>query len=319
MSEKTITKFFVFVICFSFVCLFFSGCSAVFPTGSRGKNRTYENSPYEKPRVLGRLESKEIDESSGLAASKCQPDVFWTHNDSGDDAFIFALGPKGENLGTWKVAGAKNTDWEDIAEIKTPTGECVLYIGDIGNNRRDREELVIYRVGEPRVSPESKNSSRKNPLETEPAAAIRIAYPDQRHDAEALMVHPATGDIYILSKQKSDPAAVYRLKSGYDPNGVNRLEKLTDFTVPAVPYGFLTGGDIAPDGKHVIICDYFDAYELTLPDGAKNFDEIWKQPPVTVELGPREVGEAVAYAADGKAIYATSENKNPPFIEVKRK
>ena len=99
----------------------------------------------------------------------------------------------------------------------------------------------------------------------------------------------------------------------------NQLEKLTDLTVPAVPNGFLTGGDISPDGKHAIICDYFNAYELTLPDGAKNFDEIWKQKPLIVELGERKQGEAVGYSADGKSIFATSEGKNSPLIEVSGK
>ena len=66
----------------------------------------------------GRVSHCEITESSGIAASKCQSDVLWTHNDSGDNAFIFALDSTGEKLGTWKVSNAKNIDWEDIAEIK---------------------------------------------------------------------------------------------------------------------------------------------------------------------------------------------------------
>ncbi|HQU83988.1 MAG TPA: hypothetical protein PKY59_12710, partial [Pyrinomonadaceae bacterium] len=122
-----------------------------------------------------------------------------------------------------------------------------------------------------------------------------------------------------LSKRLSGASAVYKLKSNYDLTNTNTLEKLADFTVPAIPNGFLTGGDISPDGKRVIICDYFNAYELILPEKAKNFDEIWKEKPKIVELGTREVGEAVTYSADGNSIFATSENKNSPFIQVKRK
>ncbi|MEP6901503.1 MAG: hypothetical protein ABJA66_07110, partial [Actinomycetota bacterium] len=276
-------------------------------------------SNYDKPKVIGKIETGEITESSGIAASKCQPDILWTHNDSGDDAFIFALNSKGEKLGTWKVSGAKNIDWEDIAEIKTTGGECILYIGDIGNNTRTRGEFTIYRVKEPPVSADNKSSSKKNPLETEPSEAIKFTYPDMRRDAETLMVHPTSGDIYILSKRLSGASAVYKLRSDFDLNKTNKLENIGDFTVPAIPNGFLTGGDISPDGKQVIICDYFDAYELVLPDNAKNFDEIWKEKPLVVELGAREQGEAVGYSADGKSIFATSEKKNSPVIEVKRK
>lgn len=321
MLQKTIPKFFGFVISFSLVCLIFSGCSSVFSTRNANNGNTNENtvSNYGKPKIVGIIESPEIKESSGLAASKCQTDVFWTHNDSGDEAFIFAFNIKGEKLGTWKVTGAKAFDWEDIAQIKDASGECVLYIGDIGNNTRSRGDFTIYRVREPQVSPVNKSSSKKNPLLTDAAEAIKFEYPGARRDAETLMVHPATGDVYILSKSLSGAAAVYKLKSGFDSSKTNKLEKLADFTVPAIPNGFLTGGDISPDGKRVIICDYFNAYELVLPDAAKNFDDIWKRTPLTVELGPREQGEAVAYSADGKSVFANSENKKSPLIEVRRK
>jgi len=319
MLQKTITKNFSFVISFSLVCLIFAGCSSVFSTGNDSKNVSDKNQIYEKPQVVGKIETNEIKESSGVAASKCQADVLWTHNDSGDDAFIFALDTKGEKLGTYKVAGAKNYDWEDIAKVKTPNGECVLYIGDIGNNTRIRDEFTIYRVKEPQITPDAKSSSKKNPLPTDAAEAIKFVYPDMRRDAETLMVHPVSGDIYILSKRLSGASAVYKLKSNFDLTKTNKLEKITDFSVPAIPNGFLTGGDISPDGKRIIICDYFDAYELVLPEKAKNFDEIWKESPQKVELGAREQGEAVGYSADGKSIFATSEKKNSPLIEVKRR
>jgi hypothetical protein len=321
MLQKTIPKFFGFVISFLLVCLIFSGCSSVF--SSRAGNGSNANgnssSNYDKPTIVGTIESAEIKESSGLVVSKCQPDVFWTHNDSGDDAFVFAFNTKGEKLGTWKVTGAKAFDWEDISQIKTATGECVLYIGDIGNNTRSRGEFTVYRVKEPNVLPENKSSSKKNPLATDASEAIKLAYPDVRRDAETLLVHPATGDIYVLTKSLSAASVVYKLKSDFDLNKTNKLEKLAEFTVPAIPNGFLTGGDISFDGKRVIICDYFTAYELVLPEKAKNFDEIWKETPVKVELGPREQGEAVAYSPDGKSVFASSENKKSPLIEVKRK
>lgn len=326
MLQKTIPKFFGFVISFALVCLIFSACSSVFSGENGNDNKAPANSSgnYEKPQIVGKIESKEINESSGLAASPCQPDVFWTHNDSGDndavdEAFIFAVNKKGERLGTWKVAGAKNVDWEDLAEVKTADGSCVLYIGDIGNNTRVRDEFTIYRVKEPQISANNRSSSRKKPLETEAAESIRFTYPDLRRDAETLMIHPASGDIYIISKRLSGAAAVYQLKGGFEINKSNKLEKIADFTVPAIPNGFLTGGAISPDGKRVVVCDYFNAYELTLPETAKNFDEIWNESPKIVELGAREQGEAITYSTDGKSIFATSEKKNSPLIEVRRK
>ena len=132
-------------------------------------------------------------------------------------ADIFALDLKGKKLGTWRVTNSKNVDWEDIAAVKNTNGECFLYIGDIGNNTKNkRSKFTIYKVKEPSVTAVAADSSDKNPLSTEPAEAIEIQYPDSAFDAETLMVNQQSGDIYILSKRLSEPSAVYKLKSNYD-------------------------------------------------------------------------------------------------------
>ena len=319
MLKKTITKFSVFVISLALVCLIFSGCLPASSSDIKNGNDKKSSSEYEKPQVVGKISSSEISESSGIAASKCQPNIFWTHNDSGDNAFIFALDSKGTKLGTWKVSGAKNDDWEDIAAFKDAKGECFIYVGDIGNNERLRSEMTIYRVKEPQVSDANKSSSKKNPSITENAGAIKFEYPDSRHDAETLMIQPKSGDAYILTKRLSGASGVYKLAADYSLNKTNILKKIADFSVPAFPNGFLTGGDISTDGRRIVVCDYFDAYEILLPEKATDFDEIWKQKVSVVGLGKREQGEAVAFSADGKSIFATSEKKNSPLIQVKRK
>jgi hypothetical protein len=324
MSSKNITKKISFVTILLLFCLNLSGCNLLSAGSFNGSNQNAGNTnkefsaEYQKPEIVGIISSPEITESSGIVASRCNAGVLWTHNDSGDSAFIFALDAGGKKLGTWKVQGAKNYDWEDIATFKTPGGECFLYIGDIGNNARTRGDFIVYRVKEPTVSADT-NSSKKNPLSTAPAEAIKIDYPDMRHDAETLMVHPQTGDIYILTKRLSGASGVYKLAANYSRDKTNRLEKIADFSVPAIPNGFLTGGDISPDGKHVVLSDYFAAYEITLPAAAKNFDEIWKEKPIRLELGERKQGEAVGYSADGRAIFATSEGKKSPLIKIERR
>ncbi len=322
MSRKTITKNCVIVISLAVFCLTLAACSPV--SSSVGKNDSDNNNKnvsidYEKPKTVGRITSGEIDESSGIAASRCTENVLWTHNDSGDAAYLFAINTEGEKLGTWKVTNAKNNDWEDIAAFKDAKGECFLYVGDTGNNERLKSEMTIYKVREPKVSGADKSSSKKNPIATEAAERIKFDYPDMRRDAETLMIHPQTGDIYVLSKSFSQPSGVYKLHANYDLNKTNTLKKIADFSVPAIPNGLLTGGDISPDGKHVILCDYFNGYEIILPKEAKNFDEIWKQTPLIIDLGAREQGEAVCYSLDGKSVFATSEKKNQPLIEAKRK
>lgn len=316
MPRMNITKFAAFVI-FSGVGVSQLCCASLSNDSLANTIPESEQAKYEKPTVVGNLKSDEITESSGLVASKCQTDVIWTHNDSGDGPYIFAINEKGEELGTWKVAGATNKDWEDISERREPDGKCYLYIGEIGNNKLEREELAVYKVLEPTVIGQTKNSTRNEPLETESAFVLRFKYPDSRQNAETLMVHPITGEIYVLSKSKNEPSGVYRLKPEFGES-VQIASLISKVTVPAVPNGLLTGGDISGDGRHVALCDYFYGYEITLPDSAKSFDEIWTQKPIRLDIGKRNVGEAIAYSQDGNSVLSTSEDRNAPIYQVNR-
>jgi hypothetical protein len=307
-----ITKNFLFVIT---ICTIFTGCSRIFSTAVNSNiNKPTDDEQiskvYGKAKVVGTIDSNEITESSGITASRCNAGVYWTHNDSGGDALLFAISEKGKKLGTWKVTDAKNIDWEDIAAFKDEKGKCFLYIGEIGNNKRTRSEMIVYKVAEPKVSVADKDSSIKKPNKTESAEAIKFSYTDGNYDAETMMVHP-NGDIYVLTKSLIGASEVFKVGK--------KTEKVASFSVPALPNGLLTGGEISLDGKRVIVCDYFNAYEIVLPKDAKKFDEIWSEKPLVIELGERKQGEAICYTFDGKAIIATSEKKNSPMIKVERK
>lgn len=267
--------------------------------------------------VIARLEDDSIDESSGLAASRRNPGIFWTHNDSGDDPLLFAIDRQGRTRGVWRIAGAKARDWEDIAVGPgAESGRTYVYIGDIGNNKYSRENLVIYRFPEPVVDAAGARSSRKNPLGTEEAEVIRLAYPDGNHDAEALMVHPQTGDIYIATKTTDPSTTIYKLNGAASYSGVNTLTRVGQVRIPNLFGALITGADISPDGRRVILCDYTRAYELRMAVGDRlEFDTIWSREVVQVPLGKREQGEAVCYRLDGQAILATSEGRHTPLIE----
>ena len=316
-SKKTIAKFSAFVILIGLLANTFAGCSIVNPSQGQ-KAAPGPSSSFRRPRVTGRIDSKDITESSGIAASKCQPGVFWTHNDSDDGPYIFAINEKGDNLGTWRVKDSENLDWEDIAEFRDTSGKCSIYIGEIGDNDVKRPVHAVYRVAEPTVGDASTGTRIKDALDTESAEQMKFSYPDHNQNAETLMVHPSTGDIYVLTKRLEGPSGIYKLKPQFGSANVETAEKLGELSVPNVPNGYLTGGDIAPDGKHVAVCDYTAAYELTLPADAAGFDAIWKQTPETIDRGDLEQGEAVGYTTDGNSLVLTSEKKHPPVIKVER-
>src|SRR5690606_27133660 len=91
---------------------------------------------------------RDTKETSGLARSSIDPDVFWTHNDRGNDPVLFAIGSDGALRARVTVTGASLIDWEDIERGPCGDGRC-LFIADIGDNSANRESITIYEVAEP--------------------------------------------------------------------------------------------------------------------------------------------------------------------------
>lgn len=271
---------------------------------------------YRDPVVAGTLGDPAITESSGLVASARNPGLLWTHNDSGGGPVLYCLGPTGSSCGTWTVTAAAARDWEDIAAGPGPEpGVPYLYVGDIGDNEGALAEIRVWRVPEPEVAADDGAA-------TEPAEAIRLRYPDGPHDAEALLVNPASGDLYVITKDRS-AAGVYKAPAPLDPATAVTMERVAVLAVGRSNVdprsSFVTGADITADASRVILATYGAGYELVLPPTAAAFDEIWAAPLTPVPLGPRAQGEAVAYRSDGRALYATSEGASTPFHVTERR
>jgi hypothetical protein len=285
-----------------------------------GESASHESlqSEYSRPVQVGRIETPDIKESSGLSASECQ-DVLWTHNDAGNGPLVYAMDLKGKHLGVWRVTGAGSTDWESIATYRDASGTCQLLIGDIGDNDLTRPEVFIYRIPEPTINSDSAASTSANPLSTPEADVMRIKYTDGSQNAETLLVHPRTGDVYIVTKAKQGPAAVHRVKPIFGNATAAITEKVAIVSLPTKPEGLITGGSLSPDGSRAMLCDVQRGYELKLPATSSSPDDIWKQKPIPVDIGDRKQGEGVSYGRDGLSLYATSEKINAPIYMIKRR
>lgn len=273
-------------------------------------------SAQQAPTTIATLKNSSITESSGVIASRSTPGAYWTHNDDGGP-FIYAFNTSGASLGVFRVTGANAYDWEDIAIGPGPErGKSYLYIGDIGDNNAVRSELVVYRVAEPTLTAESAKLTQALPGKTEAADAIRLKYPDGKFDAESLIVHPATGNIYIVTKVPLVNPVVYEAAAPLTSDKTITMKRIGEVRVPSVFGGVLTGGSISADGRRVAFCDYFQGYELVLPAKSSDFNDIWKQRMTGFDLGKRNQGEAITYRLDGKAVIATSEGALSPIIQV---
>ena len=249
--------------------------------------------------VLG---DADLIELSGLVASRAHPGVLYAHNDSGDTARFFAMDTAARPLGRFVLEGATARDWEDIALGPCPAGTCV-YLGDIGDNRRLRTDYGVYRVKEPAVDV-------SKPLGTLTVAWERFAYqyPDgEKNNAETLLVHPVSGELYVITKQAAGvPSRVFKFPMPLDPTKTATLLKVTDLKLPERSDQALTAGDLSPDGTALLLRMYNRMVELKLPPGA-DFEKIFTAEAVTVPVAPEVQGEAVAWRADGRGYYTSSE------------
>lgn len=268
------------------------------------------------------LDSADVPESSGLVASRTSPDIFWTHNDSGNAPRVWALrlnaadmaAGVARSMGYANLQGFSNFDWEDIAVGPGPR----VYVFDGGDNPPcSRTDKRIHRFVEPAIDPDG------SPVVLTPSVeSMRFEYPDgadpalpadtddERYDCETLLVHPVSGDIYLVTKRTNSNGAaarVYKLSAAdivWDSPAVHVLEFVADLgsTVTYTP----TGGDIGPFGSRLLVRNYATAWEFTLPAG-RPFDDIFTVVPRSMSLSGEIQGEAICYAADGANIFASSE------------
>ena len=148
----------------------------------------------------GSITAPSIDEASGLAVSRINDQILWTHNDSGDTARIFAIDTQGQQLATVNITGVNNTDWEDIASF-VYQGESYLLIADVGDNQAKRSQYQLHLIKEPNLS---LLNGQKN-LSAKPVWSMTFTYPDGAHDCESVAVDSVKGKILLLTKRDKLP------------------------------------------------------------------------------------------------------------------
>ncbi|WAS95956.1 hypothetical protein [Nannocystis punicea] len=254
------------------------------------------------PAQVSIVADDQIYETSGLVASRTQPDVFWLHNDSGDEPRFFAIDAAGTRLGTFEVEGAIAIDWEDMSSGPGPDEGEWLYFGDIGDNPEVRPNVTLYRVPEPDAAAAAGATVTVTGVE-----AIELVYPDEPHNAETLMIDPQTGDLVIVAK--GDPTRIFRLPGPVAAGGPYTLEEVAPIDFPAV---VATGGDISPAGDFIAVRTYAQAFLWLRPPGATIADA-FAGTPCTIPLALETQGETLTVAPDASGYYTMSEGDAVPL------
>ncbi len=185
--------------------------------------------PLRALEVAGNLGDSRLTEASGVVASTTEPGVFWSQNDRGNAATLFAYDSAGRPRGSVRVRDADNTDWEAIAIGPCASGAC-LYIGDVGDNYAVRSEVVVWRLREPVTSE----------TVTEAATSLRIVYPGGARDVEAMWVAPDTSLWFATKRPNPDangtlrPSQLYRVPASAWSSDAITTAELVD-SLPIVP------------------------------------------------------------------------------------
>ncbi len=198
---------------------------------------------------LARLPDR-LEEASGLYVEN--KSTFWLHNDSGGQATLYAVDPKGTLADSLAIPGATNEDWEDLSHDDRGN----LYIFDSGNNLNQRQNLRVY-----------KWSLAAQKLDT-----IAYSYPDQQafppasrarwgFDGEGAFWF--RDSLYLFSKDYL-PNARYQTRLYALPDqGGTYTAVLKDSLI--LNRRVVTAAAISPDGSQVALLSYLFRRRKLIP------------------------------------------------------
>ena len=266
--------------------------------------------------LSGLILAQQLDEVSGMAASRSHADTLWVLNDGGNAAALYAIGNRGSLRATLRIDGVPNTDWEDVAAFDLQ-GRHYLLIADTGDNGGLRRTLQLHVVEEPRTLLDG---------HARPAWSIAFRWPDGPRDCEAVAVDAANGQVLLVSKRRRPPELfVLPLRPASSGLQVARrvgflagvpqpdAESLRENPHQARVRNQITAADLSPDGRTFAVLTYSDVLLYARPP-----HDSWAQAlaiaPQVHHLPWLPQAEALAWSADGRGLYATGEHSPAPLL-----
>ena len=272
---------------------------------------------WSRPEYAGVLGDPELDEVSGLAASRAHPGVYWAQNDSGGGARLVAMAADGSRVASYAVAGADNVDWEDIDAFELE-GKRYLLVADTGDNGGIRKQLSLYVFEEP--------AKLRDGETLRPAWTINFRWPDGARDCEASAVDAARGEVLLISKKRVPPE-LFRVKLRPADGNAQVAELLA--TLPAIRqpsqaelkknpvYGRyrsqITGADLSPNGRVLAVLNYHSIH-LYVRNAGQDWDEALKLAPGQLHFPWLPQAEAIAFSPNGRSLLIGGEQRPSPLL-----
>jgi hypothetical protein len=231
-----------------------------------------------------RFSDPDIVESSGLVVlpPTRRGGLVVTTNDSGDSGRVFTV-----YVGSGSTVGVTSWTPEPVdVEALAPAGPGHVWVGDIGDNRHVRDSVEVLRV------PVGRGNRRATPT------AYELVYPDGARDAEALVRHPLTGRLFVITKGVF-AGTVYAAPPRLRADRPNRLTEVGEAP------GMVTDATFLPGGGGVVMRTYTTAHLASFPS--------W-QPVSSWELPQQEQGEGIALAM--RELLVSSEGTRSEVLKV---
>ena len=228
---------------------------------------------------------KDVPEASGLAISRRQTGLLWTHNDSGNATDLFAIDPSGTLKGRVRLP-IRTRDWEDVSSGPCPSGDC-LFIADIGDNGGSRKNVLLFRIPEP--APDARQTARPE--------TFTLTYPDGPHDAEALFV--AESRVFIVTKDRD--GVIYGSVEPLSAERNVRMQRINQLQL-----GVVTDAETSRDGQSVVVRNSHEAIVYRTADLVRG-GAVPSGVHIPVDALQEPRGEGVAL--DGDVLYLASEGR----------
>ncbi len=260
------------------------------------------------------------DEISGMATplNAANSGHLWTISD-GPNPFLQAIRKSdAADGGKHTLSGATVTDVEDV-ETATVGGQNYVYLADTGDNPNSRATFRILRVEEPDIV-----HGVDATVDAADFITITCEYPSgnipTHKDAEGLIVDPADGTIYVITKRETIPS-VYSLAHQATYTGTQTMVYEGEmFDIPdavSVVTGNVVGATISEDGREIFVKNYENVYHFARGSGQSIFQALNNTPTVlpsytggginTSSPNAEYQGESVCFDQDGQGYWTTSE------------
>lgn len=245
-------------------------------------------------------------EISGIAASQKYNDILYTHGDNKNSP-IYITNKKGEALGQIIIEGYSTIDPEDISVGPGPEkNKSYIYFADIGDNDHKRNSINIYRFEEPTFDISKAGAQTK--LFAKNISKLEMKYPDEKFNAESILIDPITKDIFILTKE-TYKAKVF--KAAYPQQEKTELKQVLNMK----SFDLFTGSDISSDGTEILIRNKSQIWYWKRNINQSIIEALQKAPLKAPYMGNERQGEAICFTKEAKGYFTISEVKDWPELE----